>query len=130
MEGNQFFTINPGTFTDPNSWSYADLRTLAKDLGLGGNGKRSQLESRLTNWHRARTDASHNLVPLLDAANEEDLPMNVEGNPINPTLFVKLKTNHNCHCPCLVILYLSSSSIPSSILSPDMVLFSVTSITS
>ena len=80
MEGNQFFTINPGTFTDPNSWSYADLRTLSKDLGLGGNGKRCQLESRLTNWHRARTDASHNLVPLVDEANEEDLPMNVEGS--------------------------------------------------
>lgn len=80
MEGQQYFSLNPAVFSDPKSWSFNDLRKLSKELGLKGNGKRQQLEERLAQWHRQRTDASTNMVPSRDDSSEEDLPMNVEGS--------------------------------------------------
>ena len=87
-EGDEFFALNPGLFSDHKCWSYNDLRRLSRDLGLGGNGKRTQLESKLTTWHRQRTDTMTNLVPSsssLDGGNveeavDDDIPMNVEGS--------------------------------------------------
>ena len=82
-EGDEFFALNPGMFADRKCWSYNDLRRLSRDLGLGGKGKRVQLEAKLTSWHRQRTDAMTNLVPSsssLDGGRVDDIPMNVEGS--------------------------------------------------
>ena len=63
---------------DPHSFSYNDLRRLCKEIGLGGNGKRTKLEARLRVWHRARSDNNENLVP--SEGHLINIPMNVEGN--------------------------------------------------
>jgi hypothetical protein len=78
MQGQEYFSLNPSVFDDKKSWSYNDLRKLSKELGLKGNGKRYELEERLAQWHRQRTEFSTNMVP--SSTSEEDLPMNVEGS--------------------------------------------------
>ena len=86
-EGASFISINPSTLEDSHYWSYADLRTLCKQLQLGANGKRVDLVDRLQMWHKARHEDG--VAALSGSQFDEDagdnnnsdhwLPMNVEG---------------------------------------------------
>ena len=81
MNGQEYFSLNPGLFSERTQWSYQSLKSLCKELGLGGAGKRSDLELKLQRWHVARTECDENLVPSNDF--EENLPMNVLGSNFN-----------------------------------------------
>lgn len=49
-------------------------------MGLGGGGKRCELEDKLQNWHRSRHNDEH-LIPKGDDDDDniENIPMNIEG---------------------------------------------------
>mmetsp|Transcript_23218 Transcript_23218/g.39325 ORF Transcript_23218/g.39325 Transcript_23218/m.39325 type:complete len:192 (+) Transcript_23218:112-687(+) len=72
MQGQEYLTINPDTFSDANTWSYKDLQILCKKLALGGRGTRDCLEEKLFSWHRERQHE--------DKPEEEKFEMNVPGN--------------------------------------------------
>jgi hypothetical protein len=80
MDGEEYFSLNPGVFSEKTQWTYQNLKSLCKELGLGGSGKRCELEAKLQRWHLSRTEGE-NLVP--SAENEENLPMNVLGSNFN-----------------------------------------------
>ena len=69
------------------------MKSLCKELGLGGAGKRSELELKLQRWHVARTEEDENLVPSKDY--EENLPMNVLGSNFNILKIVPPNKNGN-----------------------------------
>ena len=81
MNGQEYFSLNPGLFSEKTQWSYQNLKSLCKELGLGGGGNRIDLELKLQRWHVARTESDENLVPSNDC--EENLPMNVLGSNFN-----------------------------------------------
>lgn len=93
MNGQEYFSINPGLFSEKNQWTYQNLKSLCKELGLGGAGKRSELELKLQRWHVARTEEDENLVPSKDY--EENLPMNVLGSNFNILKIVPPNQNGN-----------------------------------
>lgn len=72
MQGQEYLTINPDTFSDRNTWSYRELQKLCGKLSLGGRGTRESLEDKLISWHRERV---HTEEP-----EEEKFEMNVPGN--------------------------------------------------
>lgn len=72
MQGQEYLTINPDTFSDRNTWSYKELQKLCGKLSLGGRGTRDSLEDKLIGWHRERV---HTEEP-----EEEKFEMNVPGN--------------------------------------------------
>eukprot|EP00941_MAST-03F_sp_MAST-3F-sp1_P001247 g1247.t1 len=51
-----YFSLNPGTFSEPDLWAYRDIQKLCKRLGLNAGGKREDLVERLEQWH---TDGRH-----------------------------------------------------------------------
>jgi hypothetical protein len=55
------------------------LKRLCSDLGLGGGGKRCELEVKLQNWHRSRHNDEHLIPKGDDDDNIENIPMNIEG---------------------------------------------------
>ena len=73
MQGQEYLTINPDTFSDTNIWSYKDLQKLCSKLSLGGRGTRDALEEKLCYWHRDREQTE-------DEPEEEKFEMNVPGN--------------------------------------------------
>jgi hypothetical protein len=77
MDGEEFLTINPETFSDTKCWQYKDLQKLCAKLELGGKGSRLDLENRLCNWHRTRNDCDE--ADFSDETNSH-FPMNVPGN--------------------------------------------------
>lgn len=81
MNGEEYFTLNPGLFSEKTQWTYQNLKSLCKELGLGGNGKRCELEAKLENWHLQRARGGETLVPSQDDV--ENLPMNVLGSNFN-----------------------------------------------
>ena len=81
MNGEEYFTLNPGLFSEKTQWTYQNLKSLCKELGLGGNGKRCELEAKLENWHLMRARGGETLVPSQDDV--ENLPMNVLGSNFN-----------------------------------------------
>lgn len=72
MQGQEYLTINPDTFSDANTWSYKELQKLCAKLSLGGKGTRDSLEDKLFSWHRDRT--------IDEEPEEEKFEMNVPGN--------------------------------------------------
>ena len=72
MQGQEYLTINPDTFSDASIWSYKELQKLCGKLALGGRGTRDSLEDKLNCWHRERV---HTEEP-----EEEKFEMNVPGN--------------------------------------------------
>lgn len=72
MQGQEYSTINPDTFSDPDIWSYKDLQKLCGKLSLGGKGTRGALEDKLLSWHRERVYS--------DEPEQEKFEMNVPGN--------------------------------------------------
>lgn len=103
MDGEEYFSLNPGVFSEKTQWSYQNLKSLCKELGLGGSGKRCELEAKLQRWHLSRAEGE-NLVP--SAENEENLPMNVLGSNFNilkivPPTERELKGNRNKRKPSL-----------------------------
>lgn len=64
---------------DRQFFGYRDLQKLCAKLHLGGKGSRDELEMKLLNWHRSRTNLDTAVISL---SNDEDelLPMNVIGN--------------------------------------------------
>jgi hypothetical protein len=72
MQGQEYLTINPDTFSDTNTWSYKDLQKLCSKLSLGGKGTRDSLEEKLHTWHRERL--------YEEEPEEEKYEMNVPGN--------------------------------------------------
>lgn len=72
MQGQEYLTINPDTFSDTNTWSYRDLQKLCSKLALGGKGTRDTLEDKLFSWHRERQ--------YEEEPEEEKFEMNVPGN--------------------------------------------------
>jgi hypothetical protein len=80
MDGQEYYSLNPGMFSEKTQWTYQNLKSLCKELGLGGAGKRCELEAKLQEWHLTRAEGE-NLVPSQD--HEENLPMNVLGSNFN-----------------------------------------------
>jgi len=84
MEGSTLITINPATLDDENLWSYADLRSLCKNLSLGAKGKRLDLVDRLQSWHKLRIDNRAGLAlheSESDEINNDNwIPLNVDGS--------------------------------------------------
>jgi hypothetical protein len=56
-----------------------DLKRLCKDLGLGGAGKRCELEIKLQMWHRSRNGDENLILKGDDDDDIENIPMNIEG---------------------------------------------------
>lgn len=100
MEGEEIVVINPGTVTvgfhnfskhgwitkwyffiatlsDKNYFSYKDLQKLCKKLNIGGVGKREELEAKLVEWNRLR---SENGAAVAFENDENAVPMNVIGH--------------------------------------------------
>ena len=89
MEGEEFLTINPESFSDPKYWHYKDLQKLCAKLQLGGRGSRNSLEEKLINWHRTRHNEQSSRSP-----NDSHFPMNVPGNNFS-LLHINVKAAKN-----------------------------------
>lgn len=80
MEGQEYVTINPGTLSDPDLWSYSDLQKIAKTVGLRANSSRDELVRSLDEWNRSRKDGTQTLVENVGEVSVVNLDMNVIGN--------------------------------------------------
>jgi len=87
MEGQEYISINPGTLSDPELWSYQDLQKIAKTVGLRANTRREELVNSLIEWNRCRKDGTKTLVEdsVVTASSSSSistvkLDMNVVGN--------------------------------------------------
>lgn len=82
MEGQQFLTVNPDTFTEKELWSYQDLQKLCKSAGIKANQKRDILIDCLQCWHRSRKDGTQTMVETVgeEECGVENIDMNVIGN--------------------------------------------------
>jgi hypothetical protein len=97
MDGSHFLTVNPSTLDDDTLWSYGELQKLCKNLGLKASGKRSELERRLTEWHKARTTEGHTVV--VDEEGTEKIPLNVDGSNFSLLgMHLKVKSQNGSGC--------------------------------